>query len=307
MTRDFPKQDARSAPVSRLSRDNLTGCAVHRAFDRAFTLIELLVVVAVIAILAALLLSALSGTKLQAQQAKCIGNLKQLALAQHMYADDFAGGIQNAAGMGYINPWETLLRPYCGGSQALMLCPAAFEVATFGSSINGEMDDFGSADAAWHMEGSVVSSPTAVTWYSVSNYGSYAFNAWLYNPWGNPGGNGAYYFRKPSAVQQPVRTPVFADSITHDVLPNPEDLPATNLYSGDGDDGASMASITIARHGSRPASAAPTDVDIARRLPGLIDVAFFDGHVEKSPLDNLWNYSWYAKWRIPTPRPGLER
>jgi len=45
---------------------------------RAFTLIELLAVIAIIAILAALLLSALTGAQLRAQQVQCLNNVRQL-------------------------------------------------------------------------------------------------------------------------------------------------------------------------------------------------------------------------------------
>jgi len=56
---------------------------------RGFTLIELLVVIAIIAILAAILFPVFAQARAAARKASCISNLKQLALAQLMYVQDY--------------------------------------------------------------------------------------------------------------------------------------------------------------------------------------------------------------------------
>ena len=56
---------------------------------RGFTLIELLVVIAIIAILAAILFPVFARAREKARQSSCQSNLKQLALAWLMYAQDY--------------------------------------------------------------------------------------------------------------------------------------------------------------------------------------------------------------------------
>jgi len=101
---------------------------------RGFTLIELLVVIAIIAILAAILFPVFARAREKARQTSCLSNVKQIALAAHMYAQDYdekwprcslytpdwsQGWFWYSLVMPYINNWQILVCPsepgyYCG-------------------------------------------------------------------------------------------------------------------------------------------------------------------------------------------------
>jgi len=117
--------------------------------NRGFTLIELLVVIAIIAILAAILFPVFARAREAARKATCISNLKQIALAAIMYAQDYDECLPTAtstgwatshaivaansgititaaegAGLGSKNYWALadLLRPYVK-SIDIFVCP----------------------------------------------------------------------------------------------------------------------------------------------------------------------------------------
>ncbi|MFO7946624.1 MAG: DUF1559 domain-containing protein [Armatimonadota bacterium] len=83
--------------------------------EKGFTLIELLVVIAIIAILAAILFPVFARAREKARQASCLSNMKQIALAVIMYADDHDGGYPQ----GYVIDqagtylyWPYIVEPY---------------------------------------------------------------------------------------------------------------------------------------------------------------------------------------------------
>jgi len=65
---------------------------MHTIRFRAFTLIELLVVIAVIAVLIGILLPALATARDTAQTVACLSNMRQLGVANLLYAEDHDGG-----------------------------------------------------------------------------------------------------------------------------------------------------------------------------------------------------------------------
>jgi prepilin-type N-terminal cleavage/methylation domain-containing protein len=261
-----------------------------------FNLIELLLVIAIIAILAAMLLAGLSKAKLKAMQIQCLGNLKQLVLAEKMYLDDNQENCIEYDFSGNSQLWMGRLIDYQGKLDAVRLCPAANDT--------NAIKAFGTADKAWHIK----SKAPVKLWY-----GSYGLNGWLYSNLTNrfgamPAIDQDKLFRKESGIPMPTQTPVFADSIWVDGWPRTDNEPASDLYLGIQKSSAGpffgpLGRMLIDRHGGIPASNAPTGVDTTQRLPGAINVACSDGHVELAKLENLWNFYWNRTWVPPNPRP----
>ena len=88
-----------------------------------FTLIELLVVIAIIAILAGILFPVFARAREKARQSSCASNLKQIALGQLMYAQDYDERFSGRAKRTIDVPWTTLITPYIKNSQ-IFVCPS---------------------------------------------------------------------------------------------------------------------------------------------------------------------------------------
>lgn len=96
-----------------------------------FTIIELMVVIGIILILVSILLPALRLAKESGKSIACAGNLKQLGLGMHMYAEDFNRRLPDYPGVAWKS-WDYKLAPYVNytitahfeGNPAIYHCPS---------------------------------------------------------------------------------------------------------------------------------------------------------------------------------------
>lgn len=279
-------------------------------YNGGFTLIELLVVIAIIAILAAILLPALAAAKRKSQETICKSNLKEMALAGIMYAGDFGPMDYNAAG-GAV--WMPSLASYHAQVINIRYCPVALTndmpANLYQQGITGKGEP-GAANYGWVFD-------------AFTNSASYMLNGWLYMNDSGVNARGAAYFisndtsvgiaglfGKMDNVKHPSQTPMFCDSVWCDGWPDSGTAAGTgdnpgslDLYLGTGTGTPFMGRVAIARHGMRTlTSSRIVNATIGTQLPGGINVACCDGHVEYSKLNNLWSYYWHAV-SVPKPMP----
>ena len=149
-----------------------------------FTLLELLVVVAIIGVLAGLLLPALSRAREAARSVQCLGQMRQIAMALRLYADDhgdeFPRSQHSAFAHGQL-PWGRALATGLGATaaawtnlfQGVYHCPGDRRVTPWSYGLNvyfelGPDDDYSGKPETWRRL-TLVPRPSGTVLYSESS------------------------------------------------------------------------------------------------------------------------------------------
>jgi prepilin-type processing-associated H-X9-DG protein len=285
-----------------------------------------------VAILASLLLGAVAHAKARAHTVQCIGNLRQIVLGFHMAVDDDGGKLGSDYPAGLLidsvpapqtsqNAWwdQNWGIPAKGS-----ICPNAPDRS--GRRTTNLLSEIpGTVRTAWLAMNSVdlglegfVGQHLEFRGSSGPRIGSYGPNNWVTGGSRDRTGAIAGTFRRDSEVEHPVRTPLAGDAVvsgrfaqsTRVAGPRATDPPPANLVSGDvpnpltGSPHYGMATFAVPRHGSAPSSI-PTRHTPSEKLPGAINMAYYDGHVEMTNLERLWSLIWHKEYAPPSARPGL--
>jgi prepilin-type N-terminal cleavage/methylation domain-containing protein/prepilin-type processing-associated H-X9-DG protein len=224
----------------------------RRFLSSGFTLMELLVVIGIIAALMAVLLPSLSAAKHSAQRTKCLANVRNLEVAQQIYAS-YQDNALITPGDGSYAPqgsWIGMLQPY-SGAPLIRKCPSD-------NSPYFNMPDTDLSPAVYRL-----------TSYGISNYVTPS-----HAPLGTTPPTKITQIPRPSSVIQFVELAetgsyAVADHIHVDDFFAPL-LPNTTLSRICGQ-------MPVGRHGGTVNS-----------WSGVLNYGFIDGHAESRPLRDVY-------------------
>jgi len=225
-----------------------------------FSLIELLVCIGIIAILLSILLPILASARHEGRRAACLAGLQQWSATFQVYLTDNHGR-QPPRGDTQITPtkgtpllwWEMLglgrdVRPQ-------LFCPEATDDS---NGIPASAFNAWGPDAFWNPGGSVRG----------PFFGSYGFNAWLYD---DPTSTQAGAIHLPA--KDSANIPLIFDCARLEVYVFDTDAPLRFAGTATGSSGW-MQLVAVERHRGAP------------------NVVFVDGHAETVPLPMLWKLKW---------------
>lgn len=187
--------------------------------------------------------------------------------------------------------WLSPLRPVYSDVDRLLICPTTTIQTPQPPPVAQ-----GTFNSAWYYAND-----------NITTNGSYTFNGFLYaGGWTFSGvASTTCAFMQQTAVRTPDITPVIGDGIWPDAWPdtnnpvsNPCNLQTGHYNSGTAHDGGEgMGRYCIARHGPNRVSTPPVALaGFNIIMPGGINMAFMDGHVDDQSLNNLWNLTWHLGW-----------